>query len=376
MPPRDIRALLDYLEKQGMFSNLTNNLLTQWGPKGKPMLSTQFLPPRIVQRNQDTLDRVHFRTVAAVDGTRYSPAQLVDGGELFGSINYRLGHSDLARQITGPDYDGILNYLGRNMGMAAAGRILGIFGTMIVQAMVDHDEIANWQAIVNNKIERRGDNAYYEYEQGPDLTLYRVAASGDWQDPTFDPWASDIMPRIRLLTSAGYSRGGIRPVTSDAVMQILADNPATIRRSYAGPAPFPGQTIEEAQGPATESDVDRVFRKLKVQAPLINDQRIMTKTGDLRTYPEDHMTFIASTGRDESVIWNTDDPTKVRIVNDTLGFNAIGVPNGQTSAGRKSAVRVFTNQKDARIEMEGWQATGPVIMEPTAITDISGINIA
>ncbi len=230
--PRDIKSLLEYLKKKGELSSLTGNLLSQWGPKGRVMLSANFLPPRLVDRNQDTIEQVHFRTVAAVDGTRYSPAQLLDGGEMYGKINYRLGHSDLARQVTGPDYDAVINYLGRNMSVAAAGRLIGIFDTFILQGLVEHDELANWEAIVFNRITRRGSNAYYDYEDGPDLANHRVTVGGDWSDPNYDPWAGDIIPRIRFLSSLGYERSGIRLVTSDAVMQVLADHPATLRRSY------------------------------------------------------------------------------------------------------------------------------------------------
>ncbi len=188
MQPRDIKSLLEFMKAQGMFDRLTNNLLTQWGTQSNRLLSAEFLPPRLLDNNQDTIEEVYFRTVAAIDGTRHSPAQLVDGGELFGKINYRLGHSDLARQVTGPDYDGIIRYLNRNLPMAAAGRLMGIYGIFILQGLVEHDELANWEAIVFNSITRRGDNAYYEYENGPDLADHRVVAGGDWQDPAYVPW--------------------------------------------------------------------------------------------------------------------------------------------------------------------------------------------
>jgi len=375
MPPRDIRTLLEYLKKNGQFGNLTNNLLAQWGPQGRQMLGAQFLPPRVVENNQDTLEDVRLRTVAAVDGTRYSPAQLVDAGEMFGKISYRFGHSDLARQITGPDYDGVVSYLNRNMSMQAAGVVLGIFDAQIVQGMVEHDELAAWEAIVYNKLSRRGDNGYYSYEDGPDLTGHRVPVGGDWTDPAYDPWAEDIIPRIKFLVSLGYDRGGIRIVTSDAVIQVLADHPSTARRAYAGQPLFTGQTLAEVAPVTTDADVAAVFRKLRVQVPITHDLRIFTKTGQVRAYPEDHMTFIASTGRSEEVRFNVDNIEDVKIVNDVLGFFGIGRANGQQTAGRRSAVRSFTDQKDARIELEGWQATGPVILDPQAIADLSGIEL-
>jgi hypothetical protein len=371
--PRDIKSLLTYLAANGLLRNKQNNLLTQWGPKNRRMLSTIFLPPRLVDNNQDTIDDVRFRVVAAQDGTRHSPAQIVDGGEMFSKINYRLGHSDLARQITGPDYDAINKFLRGGNFEAAIGKVVGIFSTFIIQALVEHDELANWEAIQFNKISRRGNNAYYEYEDGPDLENHRVAAGGDWSDPDYDPYVNDIIPRARLLTSLGFDIGGIRPVTTQRVMELLADHPATLRRAYLGPAPVPGQTLEEVAVPTDQSDVARVFRKIGMQAPITHDLRIQTKTGEKRAFAEGHMTMIASTGRVERVNYNVDDPTQVKVVRDGLGFNGIGTPNNAQGPGRRNETRAETNRKDARIELEGWQATGPVIQEPTAIADVFDI---
>ncbi len=374
MKPRDIKSLLTYLAAKGLLRKQTNNLLVQWGPKTRPLLSARFLPPRLVTNNQDTIDDVRFRVVAAPDGTRHSPAQLVGGGEMFSKINYRLGHSDLAREITGPDYDAINQFLRQGAFNAAIGRVVGIFSTFILQALAEHDELANWEAIVFNAISRRGSNAYYEYEDGPDLDNHRVAVGGDWEDPTYDPYENDIIPRMRLLTSYGFNAGGIRPVTTARALELLADHPATLRRSYTGVPPFAGQTLEEASPPTDQSDVAKVFRKLGMQAPVTHDLRIQTNTGEKRAYPEGHMTFIASTGRVETVNYNVDDPTQAIVIRDGLGFNGIGVPNNANGvAGRRQETRAYTDRKDARIELEGWQATGPVIQEPTAIADIYDI---
>jgi hypothetical protein len=384
MKPKSIQALLEMLRRDREFSKLLGNLLAQWGPPGKPRMSAIFLPPRLVEKNQDTIEEVNIRTVAAIDGTRHSPAQLVDAGELFGKINYRLGHSDLARQIVGPDYDGVLAWLNRGVPMEAAARVMGMFSTMILDALVDHDELANWEAIFRNEITRRGNNAYFEYEQGPDLSGHRVNASVNWTtqtvdgsgQPTNDPWASDIIPRIRFLTRLNYDRGGIRVVLTDRQLQTLAEHPATTRRAFSGSIAT-GQTIDQASSVMVESDVYSVFRKLGISQDRIyvNDQRIQTRTGETRCTPEDEMAFIASTGRTEEVRFNVDNPSEVRMVENTLGFSAIGVANGMSNPGRQSAQRAFENQKDARIEMEGWQASGPIILNPDAISVIKEIDL-
>src|ERR1044071_3006231 len=186
--PRDLLSLVDYLIKKREFQTLANNLLTMWGPGGV-FLGPNYLPPRFVENNEDTLEDVRIRAVAAKDGTRYSPAQKVGGGEMFGRIKYRLGHSDLLKEITGPDYDAIKRWLGRNLPMQAAARVLGLFETLIVESLTSHDELKIWEAIQFNALTRRGDNGYFEYEEGPDLTDHFVDVSAEpWTDADNDPW--------------------------------------------------------------------------------------------------------------------------------------------------------------------------------------------
>lgn len=372
MLPRDIVALLAYLISQRQFETLLNNLLTLWGPANRPLLGPQFLPPRLLTENEGVIERVRIRTVAAVDGTRYSPAQLADGGELFGSVRYRLGNSDIARQFTGPDYDGLVRYLNANQSMQAAAMLLNLYDAAIVQALAEHDEIVVWEAIVKNSLTARGDNGYFEYENGPTLTGHRVNAGGDWSDPIYNPY-DDIDAQVQLLVDKGFERSGIRIVTTDKVRRILMANPFTAKR--AGRVLVMGGTMAETfTGSVDISDLAGVFTGLGLAAPLTYDRRISTRTGQVRAYPEGNLTLIASTGRDEEVLYNQNNPADVRIVQDVLGFNGIGRPNGRGAAGRATAVRSFTDEKNARIEAEGWQSTGPVILEPEAIANIAAIQ--
>lgn len=376
--PRDLLSLVDYLIKKREFAMLANNLLAQWGPGGA-LLGPNYLPPRFVENNEDTLEDVRIRAVAAKDGTRYSPAQKVGGGEMFGRIKYRLGHSDLLREITGPDYDAIKRWLGRNLSMQAAARLLGLFDTMIVQSMAGHDELKVWEAIQFNTLTRRGDNGYFEYEEGPDLGDHFVDVTADpWTDATNDPWLA-IDAGIEQLVSLGFDRGGIRIVTTDRVMNAVRRNPFTKDRAGRSVVTTNGSGQVEAvrlTGALSLADTSGVFEAEGLQAPVTYDKRIQTETGEKRAYAEGHMSLIASTGMNEEVRFNQDNVEDVRVVNDVLGFNGIGTPNGQDMPVRATAVRAFTDQKDARVEAEGWQATGPVILMPQARVEIFNILAA
>jgi hypothetical protein len=341
------------------------------------LLGANFLPPRFVDKNEDTIENVRIRTVAAADGTRYSPAQLVDGGEMFGKIKYRLGDSDILRQITGPDYDGVTAWLDQNNSMMAAANLLGLSDRFLVQSMAEHDELRIWEAIQFNTVTRRGDNGYFQYEEGPDLTSHFVDVSGDpWSDADTDPWEA-IFAAVDLLVGKGFDRGGIRIVSTNKSLNILRRNPHS--KDRAGKSVVTTDNTGKVQavrlsGSISMADLSGIFESEGLQAPVQHDLRIQTRTGEKRAYAEGHMSLIASTGRTEDVRFNQDNPEDVKVVNDTLGFNGIGKPNGTSTPQRRTAMRAFTDEKAARIEGEGWQTTGPVILDPEARVELSGIE--
>ena len=59
MPPRDIASLVDYLIRNRAFAMQMSNLLAQWGPATRRLLGAELLPPRLVQLNEDTIERVY-----------------------------------------------------------------------------------------------------------------------------------------------------------------------------------------------------------------------------------------------------------------------------------------------------------------------------
>ena len=73
MPPRDIASLVDYLIRQLGFCHADVEPAGTVGPGQLASFRCRLLPPRLVHLNQDTIERVYYRTVAAEDGTRHSP---------------------------------------------------------------------------------------------------------------------------------------------------------------------------------------------------------------------------------------------------------------------------------------------------------------
>jgi hypothetical protein len=374
--PRDLLGLISYLREQKEFRRIANNLLMQWGPQNRPLLGPEFLPPRFLDENEGTISEVRIRSVAAKDKSRYSPAPKVGRPQMFGSIRYRLGDSALLYEITGSDYDGLVKWLDRNLSMEAAARLLGLFRDGLIKSLVEHDELKIWEAVQTNAVTRRGDNGYFQYENGPDLSAHFVDVSAEpWLEADVDPW-EHIFNAVNTLVDLGFDKGGIRIVYTNKVANALRRNPHTATRAGKSVIVTNGSgqiTASRLTTTVSNADLTGLFEGEGLQAPREYDRRIGTETGEVRAYAEGHMSFIASTGMNEEVRFNQDNPADVRVVNDVLGFLGVGKPPGQPTPMRETFVRAFTEQTDKRIETEGAQTTGPVILTPQARVELSGI---
>lgn len=374
--PRDLLGLISYLLEQREFQRIANNLLMQWGPENRPLLGPEFLPPRFLEENEGTISKVRIRSVAAKDKSRYSPAPKVGRTQMFGKIRYRLGDSALLEEFTGADYDGLVRWLDRNLPMEAAARLLGLFRDALVKSLVEHDELKIWESIQTNAVTLRGDNGYFSYEEGPNLSAHFVDVSAEpWTEEDVDPW-DHIFNAVNTLVDLGFDKGGIRLVYTNKVANALRRNPNTATRAGKSVIITNGSgqvTASRLRTMVSNTDLTGLFEGEGLQAPREYDRRIGTETGELRAYAEGHMSLIASTGMSEEVRFNQDDPSDVQVVEDVLGFLGVGKPPGQQTPMRETFVRAYTQQTDKRIEAEGAQTTGPVILFPQARVELSGI---
>src|SRR5690606_26843940 len=135
------------LIEKGQIEALATNPLAQFGPPRRPLLGASLLPERLVAQNLYRETGIRYRTIVALDGTRYSPAQKRPSGQLVGEFLVELGHQDIAQELTGNDYDALLELLGRNVTMDAAASILRWVDVAVNQALIQRTEIQRWQAI-------------------------------------------------------------------------------------------------------------------------------------------------------------------------------------------------------------------------------------
>ncbi|MCP5016154.1 MAG: hypothetical protein GY938_12920 [Ketobacter sp.] len=366
-----LRAFLELLVRDGEFDTVALNNFAQFGAEGRPYLGTQFLPERNVAENMFREGAVRYRTVIANDGTRYSPVQHRAGGELSGSFAVELGSQDIGRTFNSDDYDGVRKFLATGANMEAAAKVIGWSDQMINIAMIETIEKQRWQAVVDSQVLRQGDNGYREVVNYVDPAGHRVAAGGNWSDPTYDPF-DDIITMKELLEDKGYEVTGT--YCSTTVQHIMLRNPLVKNRVGATIiTPTAVTTVNTVQyTQTTDAALATAFAAVGVPAPSIYNKRYWTQSASFRFLTETVLVFVCSTGQDVEVRSNLD-PDTVRFIPDTLGYAAVGIATGQATPGRVIRLEAFEN-KPPRLEAEGWQMSLPVITEPEALGVITTIQ--
>lgn len=360
----DLLTFLAQLVKDGVFAMLAGAGAAQFGPPQRPYLGATILPERLTEENSYRESGIRYMTVIANDGSRYSPAQKKDGGEIVGSFLVELGDSDIAREFTGRDYDALLRLLARagaNPTMEAAAQVIRWADQTLNRALVELNEKQRWDALVAAQVVRRGDNGYVETVVYPNPTGHRVAAAGTWSNDAYDP-LTDIFAMADLLTGKGYAVSRI--VTSTRVMRILEGNQIVARR-FAGVRVLSASEVFDR---VNRDNINAGFQRNGLPAPETYDLTYRDQASRKRFLPDDGMVFLSETGRDETV----EIADGVRYLPDTVGYTAIGRAVGQPAAGRVIRVEAHAD-KPPRLQGEAWQTSLPVVTEPEAIGYISSI---
>jgi len=363
----DLMSLVQQLVDSGQIQELARNPFAQFGTPRRPLLGASLLPERLVEDNLYRETSIRWRTIVALDGTRYSPAQKRADGQLVGEFLVELGHQDIAREMTGRDYDALLKLLDRNASMDAVASILRWVDVTVNQALVQRNEIQRWQAIVDAKVVRVGDNGYAEEVEYPNPSNHRASAGGTWSSDQYDPY-DDIVGMADLLAGKGYTVGRI--VTSRKVASILAKNANIAKRAAPVIREVGGEVII---GRTTLSGINAALQADGLPPIELYDATYEDMSGRHRYLPDDVFVMVADTGVDPAVAGEPDEgDTYLPETLGPLGYTAIGRAVGQAGPGRVIRLEAFEN-KPPRLEAEGWQTSLPVITEPEAIAVIKDI---
>ena len=359
-----LASLLDTLRADGTLETIARNRRAQFGRTGRNYLGVSLLPERLVPQNAYREEAVRYRTVIANDGTRYSPTQL-KGGDLVGSFLVELGEADIARQFDSQMYDALLGYLQANQTLEAVASLTNWLDTAVNLALVEHDEMQRWQAIVDAAVVRVGDNAYTETVVYSDPAGHRAAQSAPWSTDTTDIFG-DITTMADLLASKGFTVS--RMITSTSVLAIMAAN-ATVKTRVGIATITPTGQITSSFGRATRDAINGALQADGLPPIETYDLQYRTQTGTRYFLPRDVFVLVGTTGQDQTLDFGDNE----ELFPDTLGYLAIGRAAGQSAPGR--VIRAAAKEdKPPRIEAEGWQTSLPVILEPEAIAVITDIT--
>jgi hypothetical protein len=364
----DLRTLIERMRSDRVFIDVALNPRAQFGLPNRRYLGATLLPERLVPENAYEETEIRYRTVLANDGSRYSPAQKKGDQSLVGSFLVVLGNQDIAREFTGSDYDGLIRLLSRggtNATMQAMATITRWTDTAVNLGLAELNEKHRWDALINAKVLRRGDNGYAEDVPLSDPPGHRVVAAGVWSNPAYDPYV-DITAGVQKLRDKGYDVN--RFVTSTRVLNILAANPKIQQRTGSMLVFNANGSVSTFQTSASLSSINARLQADGYPAIELYDLKYFTQVGTARFMPEDVFFMAATTGRTEEIPIGQE----TIVMENTLGYFAIGRAVGEAAPGRVIREWPFDN-KPPRIEAEGWQTGFPVPTDPEAMFVIKSI---
>lgn len=365
----DIKGLLKQLEDEGQVSRILANPLAQFGTANRSYLGATILPEKTVTENKYREEGIKFRSIIANNGTRYSPVQL-KGGIHVASFDVELSNSDIGSQFTGADYDALLNMLLRagsdgTITTQAMVQILNWIDWTINRPLVERNEKMRWDALVDASIVLTGDDGYTETVSLSNPSGHRVAAAAAWSNDANDPM-DDIMLGVEKLAEKGYTVNRI--FAGQPVITKLQKNEKMRQRS--GTVAIIGGVSAGLPARSSVTAINGIMSDNDL--PPIEPYNLQYRTQESNGYflKRDVVVMVATTGQDAVIDLGDDEPL---VVQDTLGYTAVGRPTGQAAPGRASYVAEHSN-KPPRIEAEGWQTSLPVVTEPEAVYVITSIT--
>jgi hypothetical protein len=360
----DMKALLAQVDAAGGVSPLVTSKRIQFGPENRRYIGAEILPERIVPQNEYRQHNIRSRAVIANAGARYGPAQK-KGGAFVSSFLVELGESDLAREFTSEHFDALRGY-GAEVGSMSNAMAFIRFVDDVLTGLVEHNEKERWQAIVSAIVTRTGDNGFAESISYANPSGHRFNASVVWSNAANDPFV-DIMTAADLLASKGKTVRRI--VAPRPVLTIMANNPK-VQARVGFPMANTAGTITVVQARATQDAINAALQRDGLPNIETYDLQYRTQSGTGYFLARNVLVMIGSTG--ENVQLDLGDNQNLNLM-DTLGYVGMGTPAGQDTPGRALDIAAYTN-KPPRIEVEAWQTSLPVIMDPEAIAVIGNIS--
>jgi len=370
----DIVSLIDKMNKENQIERVVNNGVSQFGSKTKPLPGATLLPERTVAENIYREDGIKWRTYVAQPSTRYSPVTYVEGA-MVSSFLVELGESDLGMTLDAKEFDYFRKQLNAGSMDDAARSLLNFVGR-ITEGLQIRNEVWRWQALLDGRVSAKHGNIKFDVDftqpegHRVDILGGTTAAPEGWYDTEdYDPF-DDIFAMADMLDGKGYKISRI--FTTRAILSQLKKSKKAAARLGNVKINYDASTgkLTPYQGRVTNDQITEILRAegFNISRGVeTNDQTYNTRTKTRRFFHEDAMMFACTTGREEEYPDERGENDSPLIIPDTLGYMGIGTPAAQDRPGRVVNLEAILKKKPPRVEAEGWQTSGPVILDPEAV---------
>lgn len=382
--------LHERLRDLNYFERIALDPMAQFGSEQQPLLGARYLPEVLVPENAYEETQIRYRTQPALDGTRYSPAQMQRGGSLVGTLKVELGNTDTSDEMTGQDHDGLIKLLMQTRDMEAIAQVVRWVDTCLVRPHVIKNELQRWEAIVNSAVTRSGSNGYTEtvpfYAPAghrPEVLGGTVGSPQGWYLDTYDPF-DDIFAAKELLSGKGYMVTDL--ICTQKLMGVIRSNATVATRTSMVAVNGAGQ-IQGTTGFVSNATINQALADNDLPPITVYNAGYETATGFKRyldlSETHDYLVMLGRTTRQWDLI--TDWSTRVEgvpgefdrsaleaqslTISSTLGYYGIGRNVGAGGSGRTVHTEVQL-KKPRGYFGESYQCGHPIITEPEAIVVI------
>ena len=326
--------------------------------------------PLVNRENAFDEDGIYFRSIIAYDATRYAPV-VPRGGMESEPVSVRLRTNDTGAQLTGRDYDVIVQ-LSRLNRIDGVERILQDFlQTQIVKPLNDIIEKQRWQAIADGLVKRRGDSGYYEDVAYANPAGHRVtvgsgtnAVPAGWYDPNYSI--------LNDIFSMADTMGTVTDiVTSRRIVSLISMNKEV--KAYGGLSIVNAQGVQQTlAGRALTEQINNIMQANSLPPITVHEAKYEQLDGTQVRYLRDTAFVMLNTSSLDSTVVS-DRPELITPT--TLGFVGNGIATSQTTNGKAVYLRVNGNRKSPNVEAEGTQVTLPLLRNAEGRQRLGVFNI-
>jgi hypothetical protein len=369
------------LQEDAHFERLALNPNAQFGSEDQPLLGARYLPERLVAENSFEETDVRYRTKPALDGTRYSPAQMQKSDALIGTVKVDLGNTDVADQFTGQDHDGLIKLLNRGGDAEAIAQLTRWSDRSLLRPHTLKNEIQRWQAWCLGRVERRGSNGYSETVNYYTPPGHRVVIEGGtlanpqgWYNNNYDP-LDDIVAAFEKLEGLGYAVQDM--ISTGTPIKLLRRNGQVAKRSSSVVIDVNG-SITSMNSRITNAQLNQVLQDEDLVPITRYNAGYETANGFKRFMdiaPNNDRDYLVIFGRTQRQ-WDmaTDYAGAIESLSgqfvdgaitleSTLGYYAVGRNVSQSAPGRTLTIEQQT-RKPQGLYGESYQTGFPVICDP------------